>query len=128
LTTEALAVWRLRDYQNKMKILKTHLQVLSSLPGGGAPQAIFRPRQKRQAREGFFFPFAVVEFKFGLMEFELEELELEPEPELELELELGVGIGGGVRIDGVGSVGIGIGRGGGASAITEVLSSVSVYA
>jgi hypothetical protein len=28
---------------------------------------------------------------------------------------------------GVGSVGIGIGRGGGASAITEVLSSVSVY-
>jgi hypothetical protein len=121
----------------KFENLKTHLQVLSSLPGGGAPQAIFRPRQKRQARDGFFFPFAAaVEFGFGLVELELEELELELEPELELEveveleleLELELGVGRGLM--GVGSLGIGmeIGRGGRASAITEVLSSVSVYA
>ena len=32
----------------------TYLHVLSGLPGSGAPQAIFRPRQKRQAKGGFF--------------------------------------------------------------------------
>lgn len=31
----------------------THLQVLSLLPGWGGPQAIFRPRQNKQARAGF---------------------------------------------------------------------------
>jgi hypothetical protein len=49
------------------------LQVLPSLSGGGDPQAIFRPRQYRQAMDGFFFPFAdelvdefALEFAIGL--------------------------------------------------------------
>lgn len=32
----------------------THLHVLSGLPGIGGPHAIFRPRQNKQARGGFF--------------------------------------------------------------------------
>jgi hypothetical protein len=37
---------------------RAYLHDLSVLPGRGGPQAIFRPRQKRQARVGFLSPSA----------------------------------------------------------------------
>jgi len=39
----------------------THLHVLSGLPGIGGPQAIFRPRQNKQARGGFFSSWRLLE-------------------------------------------------------------------
>lgn len=45
-----------RNHTKIKKIIgkRTHLQVLSLLPGSGGPQAILRPRQKRHASGGFF--------------------------------------------------------------------------
>jgi len=42
------------DIHTRARSNNTHLHVLSGLPGIGGPHAIFRPRQNKQARGGFF--------------------------------------------------------------------------
>ena len=42
------------DVNTRARSNNTHLHVLSGLPGIGGPHAIFRPRQNKQARGGFF--------------------------------------------------------------------------
>jgi hypothetical protein len=56
-----------RDKQGgTVKKVSSHLQVLSSLPGGGGIHAIFRFRQKRQERRGLKFLSSICFLGIGL--------------------------------------------------------------